>query len=106
MAFGDVAINQQAQQAPGGDNHDHEDDGDDGSSNNSFASNPNNNDPNINDAGRRLAQFRENFNAENIRKSSKSGETFKKRRQSLGRRLPIAMGSVRAVESLVLCRGN
>lgn len=68
MAFGAVAINQQAQQAPGGDNHDHEDDGNDGSSNNNFASNPNNNDSNTNDAGRRLAQFRENFNAENIRK--------------------------------------
>jgi hypothetical protein len=81
MAFGAVAINQQAQQAPGGDNHDHEDDeddGDDGLSNNNFASNPNNNNSNTNDAGRRLAQFRENFNAENIRKSSKSGATFNK----------------------------
>jgi hypothetical protein len=82
LAFGAAAADQQAQQAPRDDiNHDHDDDGsgDDGSANNNDSTaNPTNNNSNAIDPGRRLAEFRENFNPENIRKSSKSTATFAK----------------------------
>ena len=79
LAFGAAAADQQAQQAPRDDiNHDHDNDGsgDDGSANSKDSTaNPTNNNSNAIDPGcaidpgRRLAEFRENFNPENIRKS-------------------------------------
>jgi hypothetical protein len=72
-----AAANQQAQQAPRGYDENHND-GDNGSTNNNSESNTTTNNSNANDPGCRLAEFRENFTPENIRKSSKSTATFAK----------------------------